>query len=263
MSTPAGRVAGDAGMAVRQLRYEQLGFWRNRFGAMFTIGFSVVFLVLLAAGGATHRSAAIGGLNEIQYYVPGFAAYGVMSACYNNLAIQLVVRRETGLLKRLRLSPLPTPVLFVAVIGNAAVVSVLQVAVLLAIGRIAYHAQLPRAWGPFVVAVLVGVACFSALGVAVSTVVPNQDSAGPIVSLVFFVLLFLSGLWFPLTPGSTLAELSNYFPIHHLIVAFFAPFDLRKGVSPWSWHDLLVVAIWGAAGLAVALRRFSFEPRRR
>jgi ABC-2 type transport system permease protein len=253
---------GDLRMVVRQLRYEQLAFWRNRFGAIFTVGFSVIFLLLLAAGGGTQRSNAIGGIEEIQYYVPGFAAYGVMSACYSNLGIQLVVRREVGLLKRLRLSPISTWVLFGSILANAAVISVVQVALLLVIGRFGFQVVLPHQWAALALAVLVGVVCFTALGVAISTVVPSQESAGPIISLIFFVLLFLSGLWFPLKAGSGLAKIANYFPIHHLIVAFFAPFDTQPGASPWAWHDLLVVGIWGVAGTVVAVRRFAWEPRR-
>jgi ABC-2 type transport system permease protein len=252
----------DLRMAARQLRYEQLNFWRNRFAALFTVGFSVVFLLLLSASGGTDRVTSLGGIEEIQYYVPGFAAYGVMSACYSNLGISLVVRRESGLLKRLRLSPIASWGLFGAVLANAAVISLIQVALLLAIGRAAFGVTLPQNWLALVVALLVGVVCFTALGVAASTLVPSQDSAGPIISLIFFVLLFLSGLWFPLTPGSALDRISNVFPVHHLIVAVFAPFDLQHGVSPWAWHDLAVVAIWGAVGTYVAVRRFAWEPRR-
>ena len=259
---PIRELLSDLRFVVRQLRYEQLSFWRNRFGAFFTVGFSVIFLLLLAAGGGRQHSSALGGIEEIQYYVPGFAAYGVMSACYNNLGIQIVVRRQTGLLKRLRLSPIATWVLFGAVLANAAVISVVQVGLLLAIGRYGFDVVLPHDWLAFALAVVVGIVCFAALGVAISTVVPSQESAGPIISLVFFVLLFLSGLWFPLKPGSGLAAIANYFPIHHLIVAFFVPFDTQPGVSAWAWHDLLVVAVWGVVATFVALRRFEWEPRR-
>ena len=253
----------DAGMAARQLHYEQLNFWRNRFGAILTVGFSVVFLILLAAGGGTARPSAIGGIEQIQYFVPGFAAYGVMSACYSNLGMSLVVRRQSGLLKRLRLSPLATWALFGALVANAAVISVIQVALLLLIGRAGFGVTLPHNWAAFVLAVVVGVVCFAALGITISTVVPSQDSAGPIINLTFFVLLFLSGLWFPLPAGSGLAKVADVFPIHHLIAAFFAPFDTQPGSSPWAWHDLLVVAIWGAVAVWVGVRRFAWEPRRR
>ncbi len=102
-----GLVRRRAGMVGRQLYYEQLSFWRNPFGAFFTLGFSLIFLILLAATGGSQRVVFL-NVKEIQYYVPGFAAYGVMSACFNTLSISLVSRRESGRLKRLRLSPLPS-----------------------------------------------------------------------------------------------------------------------------------------------------------
>jgi ABC-2 type transport system permease protein len=142
------------------------------------------------------------------------------------------------------------------------IVAAIQVVVLLAVGRIGFGVHLPSDLGAFVLAVVVGMISFSALGLAMSTLVPNQDAAGPIVSIVFFVLLFLSGLWFPLKPGSGLAQFSSFFPVHRFISAVFAPFDVQKGASPWAWHDLLVVALWGVAGAIVAVRRWRWAPRR-
>lgn len=85
------------------------------------------------------------------------------------------------------------------------------------------------------------------MGVAISTMIPNQETAGPVASVVFFVLLFLSGLWFPLPANSGLAKFSSYFPVRHLINAVNAPFELQRGVSPWAGHDLLIIALWGEA----------------
>lgn len=256
------RGAGDLRLVGRQLHYEQLSFWRNPVGAIFTVVFSVLFLVLEASSGGTSRLGVLGGQHAVQYFVPGFAAYGVMSACFTTLTISLVVRRETGLLKRLRLSPLPTWALVAGIVANALVVSALQVGAVLAIGAVGYHVRLPADPLALVVALVVGAVAFTALGMAVSTVVPNQEAAGPVTATVFFVLLFLSGLWYPLQPGSALAQFSAWFPVRHFILAVFAPFDFRPGVSAWDWGDLAAVAAWGAVGFFVALRRFRFEPRR-
>ncbi len=254
--------ARDLKLVGRQVHYEQLSFWLNPIGAAFTIGFSLVFLILLGASAGNSRISYYGNIKLIQYYVPGFVAYGVMAACFNILAITLVNRREMGLLKRLRLSPLPTWALLVAIVLSSMIIAAIQVVVLLAVGRIGFGVHPPSEVGAFLVAVVVGMISFSALGLAMSTLIPNQDAAGPVVSIVFFVLLFLSGLWFPLKPGSGLAQFSSYFPVRHFISAVFAPFDLQKGASPWAWHDLLVVALWGVVGAIVAVRRWKWAPRR-
>ncbi|MBV9661472.1 MAG: ABC transporter permease, partial [Acidimicrobiales bacterium] len=237
-------------------------FWLNPLAAIFTVGFSVVFLILLGASAGNSTSKVLGGSRVIQYYVPGFVSYGVMSTCFNALATSLVVRREMGLLKRLRLSPLPAWAMISAVCANAVIISFVQVVVLLLIGRLGYGVHLPRNYAALIIALLVGAVCFTALGIAVSTLIPNQEAAGPVVSIVFFVLLFLSGLWYPIDPHSGLARAASYFPIRHMITAVYAPFDLRKNISGWSWGDLGALAIWGVVAVVVALRRWSWAPRR-
>jgi ABC-2 type transport system permease protein len=255
-------VRRGVGMTLRQVHYELLSFWRNPVGSVFTVGFSVLFLVLLGASAGDSRISYLGGIRTITYYVPGFAAYGVMAACFNTLAVTLVFRREMGLLKRLRLSPLPAWAVLGSLFCTSVIISALQVLLLVVLGRVAYHVPFPHAPLAFAVALLVGAACFTALGVAMSCVIPNQDSAGPVTAIVFFVLLFLAGLWYPLRPGSALARISAYFPVRHLIVAVFDAFTPQHGASPWAWHDLLVMAVWGAAGAFVAVRRFRWEPHR-
>ncbi len=265
MSAPGSAAAppvsglGDLRLVARQVRYEQLSFWRNRSGAIFTVIFSVVFLLLLGASAGSSRISYLGNIKLVQYYVPGFVAYGVMAACFSTLAISLVFRRETGLLKRLRLSPLPAWALLGAIFASTLIVALVQVVLLLLVGRLGFGVHLPSNLAAFAVALLVGVVSFTALGVAMSTLIPTTEAAGPVTSIVFFVLLFLSGLWFPLKAGSTLARISSWFPIRHFITAVFVPFNSQA--SPWAWHDLAIVAIWGAVGCIVAARRFRWAPR--
>ncbi len=246
------------GLIVRETRYQQLLFWRNRFGAVFTIVFSSLFLVLLSATNTGHIKI-LHDINYAQYYTPGFMAYGLMSACFNNLAISTVIRRETGLLKRLRLSPLPGWALIAAMVINAVLVSIAGAALLLVIGVAVFGVTLSAGAAlPIIAAIIIGAVAFSALGLAVSTIVPNEEAAGPAISIVFFLLLFLSGLWFPLAPGSTLANVSGYLPVRRILLATTQPF-IGHGTSPWAWGDLGVVAVWGLLGAYVAVRRFRWS----
>jgi ABC-2 type transport system permease protein len=256
------RGVGDLPLVARQVRYEQLSFWLNPIGALMTIAFSVVFLILLGATAGTSTVSSYGHIKLIDYYVAGFCGYGVMAACFTILAIQLVNRREMGLLKRLRLSPLPTWMAMSAVLINAMIVAALGVILLLVIGRLGYSVDGPVHWLPFIVTLVFAMLCYSAMGVGMSTLVPNADAAGPMVSLTFFILVALSGLWFPIPPNSGLATFANFFPIHHLIDALVGSFAGQPGAPIWPWKDLGVMAIWGVAGAYVGLRRWSWSPKR-
>jgi ABC-2 type transport system permease protein len=253
---------GSVRLVLHQIYYEQLSFWLSPVSAVFTLGFALIFLIALGLTSGDNHVRFLGNVREIQYYVPAFAAYGVMSTCFNTLAIALVIRREMGLLKRQRLSPIPTWAMIAGLSGSALLISALQVALLLGVGWVLFGVDPPGNVPALLLVLAVGSVAFTCLGLATSTLVPNQESAGPMISLLFFVLLFMSGLWYPMKAGSVLAEISSYFPIRHLITAMFAPFDPRHSVSAWAWKDLLVVAGWGVAGALVAARRWQWAPRR-
>jgi ABC-2 type transport system permease protein len=251
---------GDLRLVARQLYYEQLTFWLNPIGAFLTIGFSVIFIVIFES---TSQHATVAYLPHVvlgQYYLPAFAAYGVMAACFNILAIQTVNRREMGLLKRLRLSPLSTWMFLAATALSFMVVALIQVVLLLLVGYIGYGVHGPHDVGPFVLVLLVGMLAFTALGLGISTLVPNADAAGPMISLVFFILVALSGLYFPVKPHSGLAEITGLFPIRHMITALVDSYNGLPGDSVW--NDVAVLALWGAAGAFVAVRRWQWSPRR-
>ncbi len=177
----------------------------------------------------------------------------------SSLYYTAVNRREMGLLKRLRLSPLPTWMLLAAIFINTMIIAGVQVVVLLLVGRFGDHVHGPAALAPFLVAIVVGMLSFTAMGVAASTLVPNADAAGPVVSVSCFLLVALFGLYFPINSGSGLATFANSFPVRHLITALVSLFD-RVGTSPWAWHDVLTIAVWGVVGAVVSLRRWQWSP---
>jgi ABC-2 type transport system permease protein len=250
----------DVPLVLRQVGFEQLSFWLNPIGALMTIVFSVVFLVLLGSTAGDSTVSYLNSIRLVQYYVGAFVGYGIMASCFNVLAINLVNRREYGLLKRLRLSPLPTWMLLAAIFVNSMIVAGIQIVLLLVVGRVGYHVHGPVHVWSFLLLVVVGMLAFTGLGVGISTLVPNADAAGPVVSLTFFILVALSGLYFPLRPGSGLATFSDYFPIRHLITGLVDAFTGVPGSSPW--NDVLVMAVWGLAGVFVGVRRWSWSPRR-
>ena len=253
----------DLRLVGRQVWYEQLSFWLNPLGAFFTLGFSTIFLVLLGSiAGSSKIGSGYGAVKLVQYYLASFVAYAIMAACFTVLASTLVNRREMGLLKRLRLSPVPTWSLLSAIFLSTMLVALLQVGILLAVGTLAFGDYLPPHGLAFILTIVVGMFSFTALGIGMSTLVPNPDAAGPMISIVFFLLLAFSGLYFPIKPGSTLANISGYFPVRHLINATLASFNLPPGANPWAWHDLFVMVIWGLGGVLVAVRRWRWAPRR-
>lgn len=243
-------------LLAHQIRYEQRTFWRNPAGVFFTLGLPVLMLVIFTS--LNGDDVFDDGSSFGDYFVPGMLTFGLINATYGNLATKLVIRREGGLLKRTKATPLPLAVLLAGMVANAVVVALVITAVVLGTGRLAYGVALPSRWGLFALVMLVGGAAFAALGMALASFVPNTDAADPMVFGTVLPLLFISGVFDQVPQGSVLDRIAEVFPVSHL---FTAALGTTGATSESPWGHLVVVALWGLGGSAVAARRFRWEPR--
>jgi ABC-2 type transport system permease protein len=246
---------------ITQARWEQKSYWRNPAAAAFTFAFPLLFLVIFTAINGNDAVSVNGGTVKFaQFYVPAILAFGLISACYTNLAFTVTRRRDSGVLKRVRGTPLRPVVYLGGMAINAIIVSLILSTLVLILGLLAYGITFPGRYLGFVFTAALGAFCFGSLGVAVSTFVPNEDAAPAIVNFVVFPLLFISGTFGRVDDGSTLAKVASVFPIRHLnqqMLAVFNPFGSGTGII--ASHSAMLV-LWGVVGLAVSLRRFRWEP---
>jgi len=253
-----------AALTVRQVGYVNKMFWRNPASAFFTFAFPLMFLVIFTSLLGHFTVVTVGGhrVQSSTYYVAAMGAFAVITACYNNIAMSVTFQRDSGVLKRTNGTPLPAVAYLGARILHAVAVAVLLVAITAAFGWAFYSASIPAGLSllRFLVMLLVGAASFCALGFAVTAVIPNSDASAAIVNATILPLLFLSGIFIPLGPGtpSWILWIARIFPVKHFADGMQAGF---LGTS-FSWTDVLVVAAWGAGGLLIAARYFSWEPRK-
>src|SRR6201990_164434 len=134
------------GLLAHQLRYEQLSLLRNPQSAVFTFIFPVVFVTIIGAlFGGVSRSPYFGGLSALQYYVPTIAALSVLGSCYGQLAGALAMRPQSGILKRIRATPLPAWAYFAGLLAHCVLVSIIDIALIVVVGRL-YGVPLPSHW---------------------------------------------------------------------------------------------------------------------
>jgi ABC-2 type transport system permease protein len=243
----------------RQVRFTNKAFWRNPASAFFTFIFPLLFLVIFTS---LLGNGEQDGIKASTYYVFSMAAFGLISACYTNIAMSVIFSREDGVLKRVRGTPLPARSYLTARVIHASLVGFLLVAITVVFGVVAYGAHVPDAQHllQFLVTLFVGAACFASIGLAITGIVPNADAGPPIVNAVIFPLLFLSGVFFKVDSGSPdwVQWVGRIFPVKHLIDAMR---DSYLGL-PFHWSDIAVMAIWAIAAVVIAVRTFRWEPGR-
>jgi ABC-2 type transport system permease protein len=266
----------DASLVLRQVRFTNKAFWRNPASAFFTFAFPLMFLVIFTSLLSDGRiSFERMNLELSTYYVMAEAAFGVITACYTNIAISVSFQRDQGILKRTRGTPLPGWGYLTARVAHAMVIAFVLVTITVAFGVVFYSSQVPTGVPllQFIVTLLVGGLSFAALALALTAAIPNADAAPPIVNASVLPLLFLSGIFIPIGNDAPqwIKVISNIFPVRHFFEAMSAGFLGNATVPtaagpvrafPFDWWDLAIVAAWGLAGLIIATRTFSWEPRR-
>jgi ABC-2 type transport system permease protein len=262
MSTEAAAVAGRRAperlrLFVHQLRAEQLVFWRSREASLFIFLFPLLLFVLLGS----IYSGRIYGVPASHALLAGLLGYGCANTAFAGLAIQLVLRREGAILKRLRATPLPAAVYVAAVLASTLIVFVLQTVALFALGRLFYGAPLPRAFGSLLLAVVFGAAVFAAIGVATASLIRSAEGSSAVVNFILLPMAFLTGAFGPTHHyPAFLRAVGDVLPLKYFVDLVDAVY--LHGQSFWTKPGALgVLAAWGAGGLAVAVRTFSWEPR--
>lgn len=248
---------GDLRLLWHQVRYEQLSFWRNPQAAFFTFVFPVVIITIFGAlFHGVKESSYFYGMSALQYYVPTIAALSVLGSCYSQLAIVLATRRQEGILKRVRGTPLPAWTYFLGLLAHCIMVSAVDVALITGLGRL-FGVPLPTHWPAIAVALVLGAASFCALGVAVASMIRNAEAAPAVVQFVLFPLVFISGTYMPIH-SAALNSISDSLPVRPFNQALLGPFAQHTG---FDGKNLAVLAAWGALGAVVAIRRFRWNPR--
>jgi len=252
---------GDLAIAGRQLRFEQKAFWRNPAGAVFTFAFPLLFLVIFSTLNSGARIAERGNITFVTFFVPGIVAFGLISACYTNLAIRMTMSRDLGILKRVRGTPVPTWVYLAGQVGSSIVITFLLLFLTVGLGIVAFGVDFRTGTvAGLVVTLALGAACFCALGLAVSGLCPNADAAPAIVNFSIFPLLFVSGIFFPLDNAPHwLTSVAKLFPMERLADGLQYAFDPRTPGLGFNGPDLLVLLAWTAAGSILAVRLFRWE----
>ena len=255
----------DLAVAARQVRFEQKAFWRNPAGAVFTFAFPVLFLVIFSTLNSGQRIAERGNISFVTFFVPGIVAFGLISACYTNLAIRMTMSRDLGILKRVRGAPVPTWAYLGGQVGSSIVITFVLVLVTVGLGVVAFGVDFRTSTAAgLVVTLALGAACFCALGLAVSGLCPNADAAPAIVNFSVFPLLFISGIFFPLDNAPRwLTTVAKLFPMQRLADGLQYAFDPRTPGLGLNGGDLAALAAWTAVGSLLAVRLFRWDSAKR
>ena len=256
---PAGR-PGVAAQLRDQVRWCMRGTLRSP-GSMF---FAVAMpLTLLAFMLSVYDPASTGPAGEPidVYTLSGLASWGAAVVGFVYLPEALAGSRESGVLKRLRGTPL-NPAIYLAGRAAAALGTALVTGVLLIVeGLVFFDLEIDGSGLPTAAAVLLlGTASLTACGFLLASVVSSRSAASALGLGILFPVSFISNVFVAGDMPSWLDTVGSLFPLKHLAHSLVMALD--PAGSAVSWSGVAVMSTWAAAASLVAVRTFRWEARR-
>ncbi len=197
--------------------------------------------------------------NYVNYIVPGIILMAFIMAGLDELVTNLTSPRDKGILRRFFATPLKSRQYIWGLLFYICLISLLQLLIIYWFGRLVFSAQinllspLPLFFTVYSLLVLLGV------GLLISTLAKNADAAGRIGNIIFYPMMFLGGLYFPIEGMPFFIRIiSEVNPVTYLVNG------LRDslGVFPSSTSmeaNILIPGLWLIVGLVGGIKRFRWD----
>lgn len=239
------------------LRTEATLFGRELGALFWVLAFPTLLLVVLGfVPDFTEPDEALGGQRVIDLYASVVVLLSMIMAALMSMPTVIAGYRESGVLRRLRTTPVHPAALLGAQVALHAGAVLVSAVLALGVARVFRDVPLPQALGWYAVAGVLAVAAAFSIGAVVTAVSASARVVQTVGTVVFFPLMFTAGLWVPvqgmtgwlrdtvvLTPMGAAAEALN---------------DASLGVRP-DLMDLAVTGGWTLVLSLVAVRSFRWE----
>jgi ABC-2 type transport system permease protein len=183
----------------------------------------------------------------------------IVSTCFQGLSIGLAMHRDQGVLKRIIATPLPLRSLVAAKVLSSAFVALVEIALIVTFGATVYSLGWPDDPVVFIGASIIGALAFSAMGMALTAVIPTSESAPAIANAAYLPLVLLSNAFYDTSKASPIVQaIGDAMPLNHLVnplrTSWVGTGELNLAL------DLGVLVAWGVACALFATSRMRWVP---
>jgi len=243
---------------------ELLRFVQDRPRMFSSFSMPIIFLIIFGAGFGRLIGQMMPGVNYIQFMYPGILAMTVLMTSVMS-GVSIVWDREFGFLKEVLVSPLSRSGVLAGKAVGAATIAIIQGAIMLVLAPIV---NVPINLGTVLALLpllLILSLALSGLGLLIGSRMRSQQGFQIVMQLVIFPMMFLSGIFFPISGVATWLEvLSKLNPVTYGIDAIRQVFLGTEvaGVTVFG-HTMgivdsaIVVAMAGVVFLTAAIWSFN------
>ncbi len=226
---------------------------RTKTALFFTFLFPLIFLFVYAG------LFARGNPQAVLYMFGSVVTLNIMGSGFFGLGLQSVMQRERGSLRRYRLAPIgPGSMVFSSLLANY-LLELPTIAMLVVCARVFFHMPLQINPLTLLVLVTVGTFAFAGFGLTIASVANTMQEAQVYNNVVWFTLLFLSGVTVPLPMlPHWIQRFAAFLPATYLVTAFQGIMVSGESLAHHR-AEMLALLISGTFGLLFAWKLFRWE----
>jgi imidazolonepropionase-like amidohydrolase/ABC-type multidrug transport system permease subunit len=220
-------------------------FWMTAF----PLGFLLLFGFVMARGDA----------RVMAFMMPGLLTTTLMSGALFGVALPLVQQREIGLLRRLRVTPVPAASIAIAHGVVAILTGIISLVALMVLGRMLFGMQMAGSWAALIGAYICGACALVPMGLLVGSTARDIRTAPAIANLIFFPMMFLSGsaMPFAILPEGV-QRFARLLPTTYLNETYSGVIVRGEGLLTLAGSLAVLLAI-GAVGIVLTSMLFRWE----
>ena len=231
------------------LREPDMLFWALAFPSLWMGLFGAIFNKPVDYHGMS--------LNQANFLLPGGMGIVICASAFIGMSVTLAGYRESGVLKRLRVTPLRTSTLALGFALSQLIFITLGIVVLFIVGKAGFDVRVLGSWAALVGMVIFGMVTFLAFGGAIGSIAGSPRTANVISMIVFMPMIFLSEMFIPISEfPSGLQPLCKALPLTPLNTVLR---DIVYGVPVDNLWRLGVMAGWLVLGMIIFLKAFRWE----
>ncbi len=137
-------------------------------------------------------------LKFIDFLLPGIIGMSIMMTAIFGLSASIVGYREQGILRRIKITPLPLSHFLASQVLVHLFMSFIQTVFLIIFAKYVFGVHIVGSLLFLSVVVIVGSLCFITMGFFVAAVSNSKESADALGNILTMPMMFLSGIFFPI-----------------------------------------------------------------
>ena len=233
-------------------------FVREPLGVFGTVAIPVLTFIVMGRlfGGRAPAGERVTNLLRVQ--MPILAVILISLSAVLSLVTVIAIYRESGILKRLRATPLRPYTILTAQVLVKLIFTLLTMALLVLAGKRYYPVLLDVPIASSALALAISTLAILSMGFLIASLVPTARFAQPIGTIILYPMIGLSGLFVPIAAlPPPVAAIARLLPLTYAT-------SLLKGIwvgEPWSAHggDLAALALTFAVCTGLSARLFRWE----